>query len=116
MFSSRRTSIEIPESPWQRNRRAVACLSLAAMLFFTVFLCHLINSMESCYDAGTAFAACMAVVAVISEAVALAIAAALRKPTETAIPLKTPAMRRFGIYGLSPPHMRRASFLTPLRI
>lgn len=116
MFSSRRTGTEIPESSWRESRRMCACSALAIALFFTIFLCHLINSMESCYDGSTAFAVCMVVVAVISETVALAMTAPFHKPTETAISTKTPAMRRFGIYGLSPPHIRRASFLTPLRI
>ena len=93
-----------------------ACMALAITLFFTVFLCHLINSMESCYDAGTALAVCVIAVAIISEAVALASTTPFHKPSATAIFTRTPAVRRFGIYGLSPPHMRQASFLTPLRI
>ena len=116
MSSHRRIGIEILESPRRRSRHALTCMTLAIVLFSTVFLCHLINSMESCYDASAVFTVCMVIVAIISEAMAVPVTAAFREPIKTAILVTAPALRRFGIYGLSPPHIRQASFLTPLRI
>lgn len=92
------------------------CLVLAVVLYSTVFLCHMGNSMQSCYEAGTVFAMCMMVVAVVSESVALVAFASFRRLFETGLPITVFAVRRLSIYGLPPPRLRQISFPTPLRI
>lgn len=101
---------------WRRSRQMFVCVVLAVVLYSTVFLCHLGNSVQSCYEAGTVFAVCMMIVAVVSETVAFSAFVSFCRLARTAILVMAPTMQRLSIYGLPPPHLRQASFLTPLRI